>query len=468
MAQGFGAWSCEYATIDADPNATGNRTISVATYGENDFAALVADFADSCYYIVGYKDADSTLGRMGTYQYSGSGQVTLWLNGFDQVFLTRAKDMEHRKVGDDNLLFVASNDPERNVLVFKLTEDSVETHPLRMATLQSAFNPIDIWAIDIDDAGRVYVTTEGDSLNPSQIYIFESPDVESAWSSGHNAAPLQTITLPANGDSRGVAVNPEGTAIYVSNSLTRKVYCYTGDADNGYTINESFSFELTDEVSDGTDTLLPVPWGLNYMPGNNILFVSAATDYENNGLGYSYGKVFLVNPNSGEELGVIDVAEWNFEQTGAYNSNDPGNVSGYASPYNCDFDEMNNVYICSYYGWTIDKWVFSGILPEIEITITGVEQDFSQIPAEFSLGQNYPNPFNPSTSIEFSLTEAAEITLSIYALTGELITDIIKSSSYSSGVYKVSFDASSLASGMYIYKLDNGSQTISKKMTLIK
>lgn len=467
-AQGFGQWTCEYATIDDQPNATGNRTISVAAFGNNAFMALVADFADSCYYLVGYKDADSLNGRLGSYEYSGTGQVTLWLNGFDQIFMTRAKDIEHRKVGDDDLIFAASNDPERNILVFKMTADSFETYPLRMSTLQNAFNPKDIWAIDIDASGRVYVTTEGDSLNPSEVLVFESPDVETAWSSGYKAAPLQTITLPDNGDARGVAVNPEGTVIYVSNYLTKKVYCYIGDADTGYSLYTGFNFEVTDQVTDGTTTILPGPWGLNYLPGKNILFVSSATDYQNTGLGYSYGKVFLLNPNDGSELGVIDCAEWNFSRTGVYNSATPGDVSGYASPYNCDFDDDENVYVVSYYGWTVDKWSFSADLPAIELTITSVEKVDSGIPTDFALNQNYPNPFNPSTAIEFSLIQKSNITLSIYSITGELISNLIDNSEFNTGVYKVNFDASRLASGTYIFTISNGIQTISKKMTLLK
>ncbi|MBU1096001.1 MAG: T9SS type A sorting domain-containing protein [Bacteroidetes bacterium] len=467
-AQGFGQWTCNYATIDADPNATGNRTISVASYGENNFTALVADFPDSCYYLVGYKDADSTKGRLGKYQYSGKGQITYWLSGFDQVLMTRAKDIEHRKVGDDNLIFVANNDPEKNILVFKMTADSFETYPLRLSTIHNVFNPKNIWAIDIDAAGRVYVTTEGDSLNPSEILVFESPDKESAWSSGFQAAPLQIITLPDNGDARGVTVNPEGTVIYVSNYVTKKVYCYIGDATNGYTLYSGFNFAVTDVVTDGTTTILPGPWGLNYLPNKNILFVSSATDYQNTTLGYSYGKVFLLDPNNGSELGVIDCAEWNFNRTGAYNSNTPGNVSGYASPYNCDFDEKENVYIVSYYGWTVDKWSFSTDLPTIDLTITSVEKIGNTVPAEFSVNQNYPNPFNPTTTIEFSVSKSSQISLSVYSLNGELVTNLLNSSNFASGVYRITFDASKLASGTYIYTINDGTQSISKKMILLK
>lgn len=468
-AQTFdGEWICNYATIDDQPNATGNRTISVASYGEDDFVALVADFADNDYYMVGYLDADSVNGRLGDYQYSGTDQLTGWVNGFDQTFFNEAKDLEHFKSGDDNLIFVANNDNDKNILVFKMTADSFETHPWRMSTIQNAFDVKDIWAIDIDAAGRVYVTT-ADSSTPSEIYVFDSPENESAWSSGHAAAPLQIITLPDAGEARGVTVNPEGTVIYVSNYVTKNVYCYVGDPVNGYTLYDGFDFSINEDVTDGTNTYTAGPWGLNFMPGNNILFVCSALDYQNNTLGYSYGRVYLVNPNNGEIMDTLDNAQWNFDQTGSYNNLSPGNVSAYASPYNCDFDENGNVYCVSYYGWSIDKWTFTGTLPTIELTIvTDVEETSIVIPEQFSLQQNYPNPFNPSTTIKFDLNESDNISLEVYSITGELVSKLIDNKFINAGSYSINFDASSLSSGVYLYRLKNSTQVISKKMTLTK
>ena len=92
----------------------------------------------------------------------------------------------------------------------------------------------------------------------------------------------------------------------------------------------------------------------------------------------------------------------------------------------------------------------------------------NQLPSEFSLNQNYPNPFNPTTTIEFSVAENSPIKLSVYSLTGELVTHLINSSNFGKGTYRVTFDATKLASGNYIYVLDTGSNVISKKMSLIK
>lgn len=471
-AQTFdGEWSCAYATTDDQANGTGIQTITVTVVGEDEFVGMVSQSArpwvedDACY-LVGYRNADSTNGRLGEYAYNTEFNQ-IWLNGFDQVFMDHAQDLA--SVG--NLIFVPNNDPDKNILVFELAEDSVITHPMRMSTVQNAFDVKNLWAIDIDDAGRVYVTTEGDSLNPSQIYIFEGPDNEPAWSSGHKADPLQIITLPDNGDARGITVTPDGSVIYVSNYVSEKIYCYIGDVDNGYELYDGFDFTLTDEPVSTNDVVLdPGPWGLQFMSEKNILWVACANDFQL-GDGYQYGRYYALNPNTGEILDTIDCALWNFEQTGGWSSRaggTVGNVSGYTSPYNLDFDENFNVYTQSYYGWTVDKWVYSGTLPTIELTITDVEVIDSNIPDHFTVAQNYPNPFNPATTIEFSLNEQADVTLDVYTVTGELVERLINSAEFSPGSYKVTFDASKLSSGTYIYSVSNGKQSISRKMILLK
>jgi hypothetical protein len=99
------------------------------------------------------------------------------------------------------------------------------------------------------------------------------------------------------------------------------------------------------------------------------------------------------------------------------------------------------------------------------IVNTSIEE--REAPLTFSLGQNYPNPFNPSTSIQFSLPETANVTLNVYTITGQLVATLVNEMR-PAGVYNVSFDASSLASGVYIYRINAGGFTDTQKMTLIK
>ncbi|HCI69148.1 MAG TPA: hypothetical protein DHV30_00510, partial [Balneola sp.] len=86
----------------------------------------------------------------------------------------------------------------------------------------------------------------------------------------------------------------------------------------------------------------------------------------------------------------------------------------------------------------------------------------------FRLDQNYPNPFNPSTTISFNLPNAADVTLSVYNVLGQRVATLLNNRKYTSGSHTLSFDASNLASGIYIYRLEAGSFTSQKRMTLIK
>jgi len=89
------------------------------------------------------------------------------------------------------------------------------------------------------------------------------------------------------------------------------------------------------------------------------------------------------------------------------------------------------------------------------------------LPNQFTLEQNYPNPFNPNTAISFQLSAISNVTLKVYDILGNEITTLVDMR-LNAGKHKVEFDASKLASGVYIYNLTAGSYTDSKKMLLLK
>ena len=97
---------------------------------------------------------------------------------------------------------------------------------------------------------------------------------------------------------------------------------------------------------------------------------------------------------------------------------------------------------------------------------TGVGDNFAA-PTEYKLAQNYPNPFNPSTTIEFVVPNAGMYSLKVYNTLGQEVANLVENE-LTSGIHKVTFDASRLASGMYIYKLSGNNVNVSKKMILMK
>jgi len=99
--------------------------------------------------------------------------------------------------------------------------------------------------------------------------------------------------------------------------------------------------------------------------------------------------------------------------------------------------------------------------------ITEVKDTESKFLLNFELMQNYPNPFNPTTTIAFSIPQAGNVTLKIFDALGREVSTMVNGFK-SAGEYNVEFNASSLASGIYLYRLQAGSFVETKKLVLMK
>ena len=97
----------------------------------------------------------------------------------------------------------------------------------------------------------------------------------------------------------------------------------------------------------------------------------------------------------------------------------------------------------------------------------GVSNELSESPMKFELNQNYPNPFNPTTNISYTLPESGDVTLEVFNAVGQKVA-ILVNSTQNAGYHTVSFDASNLASGVYLYRLSSGNQVKINKMLLLK
>jgi len=98
-----------------------------------------------------------------------------------------------------------------------------------------------------------------------------------------------------------------------------------------------------------------------------------------------------------------------------------------------------------------------------------VAEGSNEIPSKFNLEQNFPNPFNPSTKIRFSIPGSSEmaVRLSVFDVLGKEIA-VLVNGKMNAGTHEVHFGADNLPSGIYIYKLQYGSSTMSRKMMLLK
>jgi hypothetical protein len=91
----------------------------------------------------------------------------------------------------------------------------------------------------------------------------------------------------------------------------------------------------------------------------------------------------------------------------------------------------------------------------------------TQLPARFALFQNYPNPFNPSTKIRYELPTQVRVTLTIYNVLGQQVTELVNEEQ-APGRYEVHLNAQSFASGLYMYRLQAGDFVQTRKLLLIK
>jgi hypothetical protein len=98
---------------------------------------------------------------------------------------------------------------------------------------------------------------------------------------------------------------------------------------------------------------------------------------------------------------------------------------------------------------------------------TGIKPTYNPVPTKFALSNNYPNPFNPSTSIQVSLSHAGVMSLTIYNALGQVI-QVVDQGNKPAGQYNYSVSMDRFASGVYFYTLRQGTNSITKKMLLLK
>lgn len=106
--------------------------------------------------------------------------------------------------------------------------------------------------------------------------------------------------------------------------------------------------------------------------------------------------------------------------------------------------------------------------PWSDATITAVEEIHSGLtPLGYVLGQNYPNPCNPTTTITYSLPRRSQVSLTLFNLLGQKVKDLVNGVA-DAGAHSVRLDASTLASGMYFYRLQSGSFVSTKKLLFMR
>jgi hypothetical protein len=136
-----------------------------------------------------------------------------------------------------------------------------------------------------------------------------------------------------------------------------------------------------------------------------------------------------------------------------------------AGPADPDGDWVNDSGIWEHlsdYGFNYN-WNIRAV---VESAVTSVAVN-EKGPLTFNLYQNYPNPFNPTTKINFDISEPGNAKLVVYNTIGQQVA-VLVNGFVTAGSHEVNFNASSLPSGVYLYKLQSGNSVMIKKMLLLK
>jgi hypothetical protein len=98
---------------------------------------------------------------------------------------------------------------------------------------------------------------------------------------------------------------------------------------------------------------------------------------------------------------------------------------------------------------------------------TPVEDEYNQLPGDYSLSQNYPNPFNSTTNIRFTIPNSQLVSIKVYDILGNEIATLVNEK-LEGGMHQVTFNAGNLASGVYIYRLQADKFEDTKGFILMK
>jgi photosystem II stability/assembly factor-like uncharacterized protein len=183
---------------------------------------------------------------------------------------------------------------------------------------------------------------------------------------------------------------------------------------------------------------------------------------QSSGLSQGMSSVFFINEQTGWAVGSF----WSNSGTILKTNNGGNNWFSQSKPSG---RSMNSVFFVDPdVGWTVG---YNGAILKTTngggiVSIKGDPIVSNKFPQKFTLSQNYPNPFNPITTIEFNLPKNSEVALKIFNILGEEVATLV-SDRLSAGSYTYEWDASNLASGIYLYRLQAGSYIETRKMVLM-
>jgi uncharacterized delta-60 repeat protein len=410
--------------------------------GESHFSNIptaIAVAGDSAVYVTGYGSNLLPGTAYVTIRYSPFGEEE-WAAGYYHPDYIIDKPSSIAIDGEGNVIVTGFVSPSWNTTDFATVKYDPQGEELWAAHYNGPYDGYDrAITVAADADGNVYVTGTSESMGeygPQSDFatIKYTASGEEQWVARYNG-PSGLSDIPM-----GLALGPAGS-VYVTG--------YGPSPDNGddfVTIKYDASGEIQWESRyDG-------PLDFNYdraaaivLDGEGNAYVTGAS--QNSPLAWDI--VTVKYDASGTEQGI-----------GRYNRTKSTNARSIGVGLD---GSGNNIFVAGNVGYHSQSVIavlrYSGALTSVKRT--------AGIADRYILEQNYPNPFNPSTTIRFSMPERGNVNLTVYNVLGQRVAELLNDE-IDAGVHELLFDASSLPSGMYIYRWQTGRYTESKKMLYLK
>lgn len=179
-----------------------------------------------------------------------------------------------------------------------------------------------------------------------------------------------------------------------------------------------------------------------------------------------------ISPTTGYAYDLQTWYAFNFDDLGTANEIPVDSLKWTIADGDTDTDGRPRVMAWEEDGETVYVAQFSQDIPAVQkytgSPVVSVESELTDgMPEGYELKSNYPNPFNPTTNIEFNLAESGFVQLNVYNMLGQKVAEVA-SGDMSAGKHTVTFNASALSSGTYLYTLEVNGVRLTNKMTLIK
>jgi photosystem II stability/assembly factor-like uncharacterized protein len=202
----------------------------------------------------------------------------------------------------------------------------------------------------------------------------------------------------------------------------------------------SLSMPNISRTTDGGNTWTVIDIGAG-LSGNTVIKWVPSTNV-----------VYIIGANGAVKRSINNGLTWTSMET--------ANVTGLN---HFDFNKVNNI-IC---GYAVSSNGSVIKLADSVLILTNAGSNSIEVPSEYKLHQNYPNPFNPVTKINFDLPGKSNVKLTVYDIAGKEIAILINES-FNAGTHEYTFNAGKFSSGVYLYKIETGNFSDTKRMVLIK